>query len=122
MNRTYDDTMFIDTFEHEYTWLNGFMRNVRRYGSRPAVIDPETGTAWTYSKLNAEANRLAHGLIDAGIGKNDVVMSALKNCPEFCTSYIAPRKAGAILLAANTSLATEEVAQRIDHNKPKAII
>lgn len=122
MNRTYNDTMFIDTFEHEYTWLNGFMRNVRRYDSRPAVIDPETGTAWTYSKLNAEANRLAHGLIDAGIGKNDVVMSALKNCPEFCTSYIAPRKAGAILLAANTSLATEEMAQLIDHNKPKAII
>ena len=38
MNRTYDDTMFIDTFEHEYTWLNGFMRNVRRLSKRPAVI------------------------------------------------------------------------------------
>ena len=26
MQRTYDDRMFIDTFEHQFTWLNGFMR------------------------------------------------------------------------------------------------
>ena len=45
---TYDAQMFIDTFEHEYTWLNGFMRNVRRYGNRPALIDPSTETTWTY--------------------------------------------------------------------------
>jgi len=32
-NRTYDDRMFIETFEHEYTWLNGFLRNVRRYAN-----------------------------------------------------------------------------------------
>ena len=32
--RTYDDKMFIETFEHQYTWLNGFMRNVRRYGKK----------------------------------------------------------------------------------------
>ena len=30
MSYTYDITMFKDTFEHEFTWLNGFMRNVRR--------------------------------------------------------------------------------------------
>ncbi len=35
--RTYDDKMFIETFEHQYTWLNGFMRNVRRYGKKAAL-------------------------------------------------------------------------------------
>ena len=29
--RTYDDTMFRETFEHHFTWLNGFMRNVTRF-------------------------------------------------------------------------------------------
>ena len=38
--RTYDDKMFIETFEHQYTWLNGFMRNVRRYGKKAALLDP----------------------------------------------------------------------------------
>lgn len=122
MERTYNDSMFIDSFEHGYTWLNGFLRNVNRYGSKQAVIDPQANLTWTYSQLNRESNRLANALIDCGIKKNDVVMAALKNCPEFCTSYIGPRKAGAILLAANTSLAYEEMAQLIDHNKPKLII
>lgn len=122
MERTYNDSMFIDNFEHGYTWLNGFLRNVNRYGTKQAVIDPETDTIWTYSQLNSESNKFAHGLVDLGIKKNDVVMSALKNCPEFCTSYIGTRKAGAILLAANTSLAYEEMSQLIDHNKSKAII
>ena len=31
MNLTYDSQMFRETFESEFTWLNGFMRNVRRH-------------------------------------------------------------------------------------------
>ena len=40
MNLTYDYKMFKETFESEFTWLNGFMRNVRRFGYKPAVISP----------------------------------------------------------------------------------
>ena len=28
MQFTYDTDMFVKTFESEFTWLNGFMRNV----------------------------------------------------------------------------------------------
>lgn len=114
--------MFIDTFEHEYTWLNGFLRNVKRYSNRLAVIDPETNTFWTYRELDLKANSLANAMKKNGISKNDVVMGVLKNCPEFCTSYIAPKKLGAIFLATNTSLAYGEMSQLIDHNEPKIII
>ena len=122
MSRTYDDTMFIDAFEHDYTWLNGFMRNVRRYAARPAVIDPERNRVWSYAELNEETNRLAHALKKDGVGKDDVVMAALRNSPAFCTCYIAPRKIGGILLAANYNLAAGEMALLIDHNKPKVVI
>ena len=40
MAYTYDLSMFQETFESEFTWLNGFMRNVRRFGYRPAAIFP----------------------------------------------------------------------------------
>lgn len=120
--RTYNDHQFIDTFEHDYTWLNGFLRNVRRYSSSKAVIDPDTNRSWTYRQLNEEANQLAHALQDDGIGKNDVVMVALRNCPEFAVNYVGPRKIGAILLSANAMLAAGEMALLIDHNKPKVII
>ncbi|MDO5483494.1 MAG: long-chain fatty acid--CoA ligase, partial [Desulfovibrionaceae bacterium] len=59
---TYDVTMFRDTFEHEFTWLNGFLRNVGRFGNNPALLDPLGERQWTYRELNAEANRLAHAL------------------------------------------------------------
>ena len=122
MERTYDDRMFIDTFEHNYTWLNGFMRNVTRYSGRTALIDPVREKTWNYDQLNREANRLAHALRGDGVGKNDVVMSVLMNCPEFCFSYIGPRKIGAILNMANFILAAGELSLLIDHNKPKVVI
>lgn len=122
MDRTYNDTMFRDTFEHEYTWLNGFLRNVQRYGTRPAVIDPETHSQWTYRELNAQANAFARALLDCGIKKNDVVMIALRNCPVFAFAYAGARKAGAILLAANCGLAPGEMARLIDHNRPRIVI
>ncbi len=122
MKRTYNDTMFIDTFEHEYTWLNGFMRNVSRFSSDRAILDPETKRSWTYKNLNEEANKLANALKKSGVSKNDIVMSAMRNSPEFVFSYIGPRKIGAILLAANFNLASGEMALLINHNKPKIIL
>ncbi len=122
MKRTYNDSMFIDTFEHEYTWLNGFMRNVNRFSECRAVIDPETKREWTYKNLNEEANALANALKKSGVKKNDVVMSAMRNSPEFTFAYVGPRKIGAILLAANFNLASGEMALLINHNKPKIII
>lgn len=120
--RTYDDRMFINTFEHEYTWINGFLRNVRRYGRKTALMDPATDRKWTYTQLNSEANKLAHALAQDGVGKNDVVMSVLANCPEFCFTYIGPRKIGAIINLANYKLSFGELALLIDHNEPKVII
>lgn len=122
MQRTYDDRMFIDTFEHQFTWLNGFMRNVTRYGNKLAIIDPAEDRTWTYTEFNREANRLAHALRKDGVGKNDVVMIALMNCPEFCFNYVGPRKIGAILNMANFNLSAGELALLIDHNEPKVII
>lgn len=121
MSRTYDDTMFIDTFEHEYTWLNGFMRNVRRLADHTALIDPDTNRTWTYKTLNGEANRLANALAKIGVKKDDVVMGAMRNSPEFAFLYTGPRKIGGIFLAANFNLASGEMALLINHNKPKVV-
>lgn len=122
MARTYNDSMFIDTFEHEYTWLNGFMRNVRRIPEKKALWDPDTNRSWTYEELNIQANKLANALQKAGCKKDDVVMGALRNSPEFAFMYTGPRKIGSIFLAANFNLASGEMALLINHNKPKIVI
>ena len=122
MTRTYNDTMFIDTFEHEYTWLNGFMRNVRKFAEKTAIIDPEKNASWTYKALNESSNQLANALLHCGVQKNDVVMVMLANSPEFCFSYIGTRKAGTILMPVNYSLGSRELSLLMEHNKPKALI
>ncbi len=114
--------MFRQSFESEYTWLKGFMRNVERFENHEALFDPVTDTSWTYSQLNAEANRFANAILDAGVNKGDVVMFQLLNCPEFVFAYIACHKTGAVSCPINFRLSSGEIAQTIDDSKPKIFI
>ena len=122
MSYTYDITMFKDTFEHEFTWLNGFMRNVRRFGYKTAMVDPQKEQTWTYEELNKDANRLANALKASGVKKNDTILYLLPNSSQFALSYIAPQKIGAINCPANFNLAAGETSLLINHNKPKVFI
>lgn len=119
---TYDVSMFRETFETQYTYLNGFLRNVSRFGNAPAVHDPQSGRRWTYRQLNAEANRLAHALRADGVGKNDVVMFALLNSPEFIFCYLAAHKVGAIACPVNYRQGAGEIALVIEDSRPKVFV
>ncbi len=122
MNLTYDSTMFKETFESEFTWLNGFMRNVSRFGYKPAVIYPAEKRQWTYSELNADSNLLANAMKHSGVAKSDIVMFQLFNSPQFLFSYIAPQKLGAIGNPVNFNLSAGETAEIMTHNKAKIYI
>lgn len=122
MTQTYDVDQFRDTFEHEYTWLNGFLRNVARFGERPAMYSPEHDRRWTYRELNADANRLAHALQADGAGRNSVIMYMLFNSPEFVFAYLAAHKLGAIGCPVNYRISAGELALIIDDSEPLAFI
>lgn len=119
---TYDVSMFRDTFETQYTYLNGFLRNVARFGDAPALHDPQSGRRWTYRQLNAQVNRLAHAMRQDGVGKNDVVMFALLNSPEFIFCYLAAHKIGAIACPVNYRQGAGEIALVIDDSRPKVFV
>lgn len=114
--------LFKKEFEGEYTWLNGFMRNVYRFGDKEAMICPETDTTWTYSELNEDANRFANAILREGISKGGVVMFQLLNCPEFAFAYIACHKTGAVSCPINFRLSAGEIAATIDDSKPVVFI
>lgn len=113
---------FRRTFENEYTWLAGFMRNVDRFGNREALFCPETQARWSYSELNADANRFSNAILDSGIKKGDVVMFQLLNCPEFVFAYLACHKTGAVACPINFRLSAGEIAQTIDDSRPAVFI
>ena len=114
--------MFKKSFEAEYTWLEGFMRNVRRFGNHQALFDPALNKSWTYSELNSEANKLANAILGRGAKKGTVVMFQLTNCPEFVFTYLACHKTGTIACPINFRISPGEVAQTIDDSKPEVFI
>lgn len=114
--------MLKKSFENEYTWLSGFMRNVRRFSNRQALFNPPTNKSWSYSELNAEANKLANAILETGVKKGSVVMFQLQNCPEFVFSYLACHKTGAVSCPINFRLSSGEIAQTIDDSRPDVFI
>ncbi len=118
MGYTYDATMFQKTFESDFTYINGFLRNVRRFSGKRALYCPLREQSWTYDQLNREANRLAHALLSDGVRKNDVVMYQMPNSAEFVFCYLAPQKIGAINSPINFRLSPGETALILDDSKP----
>lgn len=119
---TYDVRMFKETFESEFTYLNGFLRNTHRFANRPAMTCPIRKQTWTYAELNRDVNRLAHALWEDDVGKNDVIVYQLLNSAEFVFSYLAPQKLGAINCPINFKLSPGETAFILDDSRPAVFI
>lgn len=113
---------FREIFETRYTWIEGFMRNVRRYADRLAMIDPAGNRMWTYRELNSEINRLANALQEDGFGRGDVLMVMTPNCPEFAFAYVAPQKIHGIMSPVSFRLSAGELALNLIDSKPKVIL
>ena len=113
---------FKQIFESRYTWIEGFMRNVRRYANRVAMIESETEKTWTYSQLNADVNRRCNALKGDGMRRGDTVMLQMVNRPEFAFAYVACHKMQSVCCPVSYRISTGELAYNIDDSKPFAII
>lgn len=114
--------IFKNNFESSFTWIEGFMRNVRRYGDQTALSCPPGGLKYSYRELNSEVNRLACALQDKGVRKGDVVMYMLHNSVQFVLCYIAPQKLGAVNCPVNYHLSAGELALNIEDSRPKVFV
>ncbi len=116
------NTEFRQVFERQYTWIAGFMRNVRRYSGREAMIFPDTDRRWTYDELNRESNKFAAAMLRDGMKKGDVIMYQLLNCPEFVFVYVACHKLHTVNAPVSYRLSPGEIAQNIDDSKPRILL
>ncbi|WP_232818985.1 class I adenylate-forming enzyme family protein [Homoserinimonas sp. OAct 916] len=114
----YNSTAYRTFFEHQFTYLAGFHRNVFRFGNQVALLDPPSGRTWTYAELAADVERAASALSDRGVGPGDRVMYQLFNGPEFAILYLATQELAAIGVPINYRLAPGEVAHVIEDSRP----
>jgi long-chain acyl-CoA synthetase len=78
-------------------------------------------TPLTYGELDARANRIAHGLLAAGLGNGARIGALAKNSIEFFTLYFAAAKAGAIFCPSNPALPDDDLVHVLGHAEVSAI-
>lgn len=119
---TYNEQFFRDFFEKNFTYIEGFLRNVRKYPYRCALIEAESGKTLNYEELNREANRFAQALFAYGVRPNDVVTYQLMNCPEFAFIYIGCQRVGVINNPINFRLSAGETAYILEDSRATVFI
>jgi fatty-acyl-CoA synthase len=77
-----------------------------KFGRRPAVV--ADGTTWTYDDLDEASNRLAHTLLDLGVGPGTPVALMMSNCAEYVVADLAVLKLGAAKVPLNDMLSPDE--------------
>ena len=80
-----------------------------RWGDRLALVSMHQGIRMTWSQLDAEAERVACGLLDLGVAKGDRVGIWAPNCAEWAVIQFATAKIGAILVNINPAYRISEV-------------
>jgi long-chain acyl-CoA synthetase len=101
--------------------LAGFLaRSAAVHPGRLAIACGEARLS--YAELEAAANRLAHGLRAAGIGRGDRVALCCPNLPAFPIAYYATLKLGAVLVPINILLKAGEIAYHLQDCGAKALL
>jgi citronellyl-CoA synthetase len=98
----------------------GFEQATLRNPDGPALLQGDV--TLSYSEVNQWANRIAHHLIDQGIGKGDVVAVFIENRPELLVTILAVAKVGAISALLNTSQTRDTLVHSVNLVAPVAII
>jgi 4-coumarate--CoA ligase len=78
-------------------------------GGRPCIIDGHTGTVHTYADVELLSRKAAAALRGLGVGKGDVVMNLLRNCPEFAFVFLGAARLGAATTTANPFCTPHEI-------------
>jgi fatty-acyl-CoA synthase len=104
----------------QLTPLAFLRRSADVYPDKTAIVYGER--THTYAEFAAEATRVAHALRGSGIEPGDRVAYLLPNVPEMLVAHFAVPLAGAVLVAINTRLSTDEVRYILDHSGSKVLV
>ncbi|HEU5334885.1 MAG TPA: AMP-binding protein, partial [Terriglobales bacterium] len=96
----------------------------RRFGSRLALLDTSCSPhrAFTYQEYGETVDRLARGLLAAGLRPGEVLALYLSNSWEFCAAYHAATLACAIPTLLNPSCREREVRYQLENSGATMLI
>ncbi|MFI1678225.1 amino acid adenylation domain-containing protein [Streptomyces sp. NPDC020607] len=80
------------------------------------------GPDLTYGELNTRANRLAHHLIEQGVGPEHIVALALPRSPDLITAMLAVLKTGAAYLPVDTAYPADRIRFMLEDSRPTLVL
>jgi len=101
--------------------VDDFLRRAAQlYPDKTAIVDG--ARRYTYREYQERSNRLAHVLLESGIGKGDRVCILSPNSHHFLESFYATSAVGAVLVPLNYRLAAPELEYIIGHSSARMLI
>jgi acetyl-CoA synthetase len=130
LRRPYDELLDLSRGVEQPRWLAGAKLNIAEScfaapPDKPAVVyHDESGSrrSLTYGELEALSNRVAGGLLQAGLKPGDAVAIDLPMNIESVAAYLGIIKAGLVVVSIADSLAAQEIAVRLRLSNAKAVI
>lgn len=97
-------------------------RIAAEHAEREALVEVATGRRWTYAELDRDVDRVARGLMAAGVAKGDRVGIWSPNCAEWTLVQYATAKAGAILVNINPAYRTHELSYVLNQSGVRLLV
>ncbi|WP_276730918.1 non-ribosomal peptide synthetase [Bacillus sp. (in: firmicutes)] len=102
--------------------------SIKNLFEKQAILTPERialicdDDQVNYQELNEKANRLAHLLIEKGLGPEQFVALSLPRSPEMVVSMLAVLKTGAAYLPLDPEFPADRISYMLEDAKPSCII
>jgi acyl transferase domain-containing protein/acyl-CoA synthetase (AMP-forming)/AMP-acid ligase II len=97
-----------------------FTAAAARGGSAAAIVGNHGTVSW--DRWHEDADALARGLQELGVGPGDVVAAQLPNGDDFLTVHVAVALIGAVLLPLHTAAGTADLATLIDRGRARVFV
>ena len=109
---------------HDYPLADGYVRlfEAQRAARPDQVVATCLDQRWTYSELDARANRLAHGLIAAGVGVDQPVALLAERSLELLGMMLGSFKAGAAYLPLDPQLPAQRLLDLLQLGRVPALV
>lgn len=100
-------------------FINRFEETVKRCPQKTMLIFEKS--SFSYSEVNARANKIAHGALGLGLKRGDVVAIVLANEPDFIWTVLGLQKIGVQMAFINFNLRNESLVHVIKVADPKMV-
>lgn len=100
--------------------VDAFRSTVQQHPDAPLVLGEDQ--TLTFADVDQQADRVAGGLLAAGIGKGERVALYCPNVPAFVSAYLGVVKAGAVVVPVNLLIQAGEISYVLQDSGVSAVI